>query len=66
MPAKAVQNCGGGYARREADGSYGSQMVVNIPEKGAISITRTMRKVPGTCDSSQGGVAGAGSLSHLP
>lgn len=39
--------------RREADGSVGSQMVVNIPEKGAISITRTMRKVPGTCDSNK-------------
>lgn len=39
--------------RREADGSFGSQIVVNIPEKGAISITRTMRKVPGTCDSNK-------------
>lgn len=36
--------------RKEADGSFGSQVVVNIPEKGGISITRTMRRVPGACD----------------
>jgi len=36
--------------RREQDGSFGSQIVMNVPDKGAISITRTMRKVAGVCD----------------
>ncbi len=36
--------------RREPDGSFGSQIVMNVPDKGAISITRTMRKVTGVCD----------------
>ena len=36
--------------RKEADGSFGSQVVINIPEKGGISVTRTMRRVAGACD----------------
>ncbi len=36
--------------RQEADGSLGSQVVVNSPEKGGISVTRTMRRVAGVCD----------------
>lgn len=36
--------------RQEADGSLGSQVVVNSPEKGGISVTRTMRRVAGACD----------------
>ena len=39
--------------RREADGSYGSQVVVNMPDKGGISVTRTMRRAPGGCDPSR-------------
>ena len=38
--------------RREVDGSFGSQVVVSIPEKGGIFVTRTMRRVPGGCDPS--------------
>jgi hypothetical protein len=38
--------------RQEADGSFGSQVVVNLPDKGGISVTRTMRRVPGACDPS--------------
>ena len=38
--------------RQEADGSYGSQVVVNMPEQGGISVTRTMRRMPGVCDAS--------------
>jgi hypothetical protein len=36
--------------RQEADGSLGSQVVVNSPEKGGISVTRSMRRVAGACD----------------
>ncbi|MEP7157341.1 MAG: hypothetical protein ABI905_16285 [Betaproteobacteria bacterium] len=39
--------------RQNPDGSFGSQIVVNVPEKGGISITRTMRKAPGKCDLSK-------------
>ncbi len=39
--------------RKEADGSYGSQVVVNVPEKGGIAVTRTMRRMPGGCDPSK-------------
>ncbi len=38
--------------RREADGSFGSMVVVNLPDKGGIAVTRTMRRMQGTCDAS--------------
>ena len=38
--------------RQEPDGSFGSQYVVNYPEKGGVSVTRTMRRIPGVCDAS--------------
>ena len=36
--------------RQETDGSFGSQYVVNFPEKGGVSVTRTMRRMQGVCD----------------
>ena len=38
--------------RREVDGSFGSMVVVNLPDKGGIAVTRTMRRMQGTCDAS--------------
>ena len=37
---------------QEADGSFGSQYVVNFPEKGGVSVTRTMRRMQVVCDAS--------------
>lgn len=39
--------------RQNSDGSYGSKVVVNMPEKGGISVTRTMRRMAGACDPSK-------------
>jgi len=39
--------------RQNPDGSFGSQIVLNVPEKGGIAITRTMKKAPGKCDLSK-------------
>jgi hypothetical protein len=36
--------------RQETDGSFGSQYVVNFPDKGGVSVTRTMRRIPGVCE----------------
>lgn len=36
--------------RQEAEYSFGSQIVINVPEKGAISITRSLRRLSGVCD----------------
>ena len=36
--------------RQVADGSFGSQYVVNFPETGGIAVTRTLRRMPGVCD----------------
>lgn len=52
--------CGDGITaeaatRQQPDGTFGSQIVLNVPEKGGISITRTMRKSPGKCDLSKVG-----------
>jgi hypothetical protein len=38
--------------RRELDGSFGSMVVVNLPDKGGIAVTRTMRRMQGSCDAS--------------
>lgn len=36
--------------RRDSDSSFGSQIVANVPKQGAVSITRSFRRAPGTCD----------------
>ena len=39
--------------RREADGSFSSKFVINIPGKGGVAVTRTFRRTPGVCDLSK-------------
>lgn len=36
--------------RREADGSFSSQIVANVPQEWAVSIVRNVRRVAGSCD----------------